>query len=52
MSQFWIVWLPLFVIAVIWFGYNSGGFIAEWVQRLIDPLLRIGGAILNFIFGL
>lgn len=51
-SSFWAVWLPLFVIAVLGYGYNSGGFIGGWLQGLIDPLLEIGSSILNFIFGL
>ena len=50
-SSFWAVWLPLFVIAVLWYGYNSGGFIGDWLQGLIDPLLKLGSSILNFIFG-
>ena len=51
MSLFWTVWVPLILIAVIGYGYNAGGFIGEWIQGLVDPLLGIGGWILNFIFG-
>ena len=51
MSLFWTVYFPLFVIAVIWYGYSSGGFTGEGIQNMINPLLRLGSAILNFIFG-
>ena len=51
MSLFWTVWFPLLLMAVIWFGYNSSGFIGEGIQNMINPLLRLGGWILNFIFG-
>ncbi len=52
MSLFWTVWLPLLLIAVIGYGYHAGGFMGEWIQSLVDPLLRLGHSILNFIFGL
>ena len=52
MSTFWTLWIPIILIAVFWYGYNAGGFIGEWLQGLIDPLLNLGRAILNFIFGL
>ncbi len=51
MSLFWSVWFPLILIAAIWYGYTSGGFIGGWIQRLVEPLLWLGRAILNFIFG-
>ena len=35
----------------IFYGYNSGGFIGEWIQGLVDPLLWLGSTILNFILG-
>ena len=52
MNLFWTVWLPLLLIAIIWYGYNTGGFVSGWIQRVTDPLLRLGSSILNFIFGL
>ena len=51
MSLFWTVWFPLLLMGVIFYGYNSGGFIGEWIQGLVDPLLWLGSTILNIIFG-
>ncbi len=51
MSTFWTIWVPLILIGVFSYGYHAGGFIGEWVQGILDPLLSLGHSILNFIFG-
>ena len=52
MGGFWYIVVPGVIFGVIYYGYNSGGFLAEWTQRIFDPLIKLGAAILNFIFGI
>ena len=52
MSSFWYIVVPAVLFGVIFYSYNSGWFLAEWTQRTIDPLIRLVGAILNFLFGI
>ena len=52
MSSFWYIVVPGVIFGVIFYGYNSGGFLAEWTQRIIDLLIRLVAAILNFLFGI
>ncbi len=52
MSSFWYIFVPAVLLGVIFYGYNSGGFVADRIKGIIDPLMKLGGAILNFIFGI
>ncbi len=51
MSSFWYIVVPAVLFGIIFYGYNSGGFMAERIQIVIDPLIRFGAQILNFLFG-
>jgi hypothetical protein len=51
MNKYWTIVLPGALIAVIYYAYSSPGFVSRKVQAIVDPLLRFGHAIVNFIFG-
>jgi hypothetical protein len=51
MGNFWIMWVPVIIIAVVWYAYSAGGFIGGWLQGILDPILKLGHSILNFFFG-
>ena len=52
MSSFWYIVVPAVLFGILFYGYNSGGFLGERIKGLIDPLIRLVGAILNFLFGI
>ena len=52
MSSFWYIVVPLIVFGAIFYGYSSGGFLGGRIQGWVDPLIKFGSKILNFIFGI
>lgn len=52
MSSFWYIVVPGVLFGVIFYGYNSGGFLADGIKTIIDPLMKLFGGILNFLFGI
>ncbi len=52
MSGFWYIVVPAVLFGIVIYGYNSGGFLAERIQGIIDPLVKFVGGILNFLFGI
>lgn len=50
-SKYWYITLPLLLGIIIAYAYQSGTFFGNWIASLVDPLIRLGGRILNFIFG-
>ena len=50
-SKFWLIGLPALLLGTIYYVYGQGGFFSRWVQRIVDPLLHLGQAIVNTIFG-
>ena len=51
MSSFWYIVVPAVLFGIIFYSYNSGGFLAGRIQGVIDPLMKFGAQILNFLFG-
>ena len=52
MSKYWTIVLPAALCAIGWVAYTAEGWFGKWSQSLLDPLLKLGAWILNFIFGI
>ena len=51
LSKYWTIVLPGALCGVVYYAYTTGGYFSQWIQRLVDPLLWLGRAIANTIFG-
>ena len=51
MSKYWTIALPAALCGLAYYAYQGYGFIPEWIRGLLDPLIELGKAIVNFIFG-
>jgi len=50
-SKFWVIVLPTALCGIIYYAYSQTGFFAQWIQGLVDPLVNLGQAIVNVVFG-
>ena len=51
MSKYWTMVLAGAFCGAVYYVYNSGSHLSYLIQRLVDPLLRLGRGITNAIFG-
>ena len=51
MSKYWTIVLPGALCGVAYYAYHYGGYLSYGIQRVLDPLLRLGRAVVNVIFG-
>ncbi len=51
MSKYWTIVLPCALCGVGYYGYHSGGYLGNAIQGVIDPLLELGRALANALFG-
>jgi ABC-type uncharacterized transport system permease subunit len=50
-NKYWIFIMPVLLCGIIYYAYNKGGFISEWLRGLVDPLIHLGQGIVNVLFG-